>query len=370
MRLQVDVGSDAENCYNISCGKEEVVMKAVVRIWLMLLLTTALIACGNSAQDTSAPPSDEATAVTEEMSQADEAMTVADDAQEDSDGNAGNEWNGANFNANLDVLDSYTATFSFEDGSGEGKQAWSWQQSVIREPRAMEMYTNDKGTESTAGKYRLVQIGDNVYSVSKDPAQCIMVVNQPQNQGLSPDSVMTGLPFSMTNDGPGETMFGRDTDSYSYSGTDLDGTSYEATALVDRESGFAYRYEVTGTRKNGDTSEPFRWEYELVDVNSVTTITVPAECENVGQGAKWPLPEGATMTMQTNEMMSFDTPQQVDELAAFYDEAMPAAGYTPAAGGMATDTSVMANFTKDGKTVTIIMTYQDGKTTVIITQQG
>lgn len=345
-------------------------MKAVVRIVLMLLLTTALIACGNSADDTSAPTSDEATAVSQEMPQTDDSMPEADDAQADADSDAGSAWNSANFSANLDALDSYTATFSFEDGSGDGKQVWSWQQSVIREPRAMEMYTNDNGAESTAGAYRLVQIGDDVYSVSKDPAQCIMVVNQPQNQGLSPNSVMTGLPFSMTNDGPGETMFGRATDSYSYSGTDLDGTSYEATALVDRESGFAYRYEVTGTRKNGDTSEPFRWKYALVDVNAVAAITVPAECENVGQGAKWPLPEGATMTMQTNEMMSFDTPQRVDELVAFYDEAMPKAGYTPAAGGMTTDTSVMANYTKDEKTVTIIMTYQDGKTTVIITQQG
>jgi hypothetical protein len=344
-------------------------MYRVYLVIRMLVVATVLVACGGAEDAASTSASDDVS-VSQDVAQSDAVDPGADSVPDDVSGDDGSEWNGASFNTNLEALDSYTAKFTYEDGSGDNKQAWSWQQSVIRDPRAMEMYSNDKGTESTAGAYRLVQIGDRVYSVSNDPVQCIMVVNQPQNQGLSPDSVIAGLPFSMRKDGPGEAMFGRATDRYSYTGTDFDGTSYQATALVDRDGGFAYRYQVIGERKNGDAVEPFTWNYELIDVNSVPTIEIPSECENVGNGAKWPLPEGATMTMQTNEMMSYDTPQQVDELAAFYAEEMPKAGYSPAEGGMTTDTSVMANFTKDGKTVTIIMTYQDGKTTVIITQQG
>ena len=349
--------------------RKEGVMNRVYWVIQMLVVAAVLVACGNAGDAASTTASDNAS-VSQDIAQPDAATPEAENSQDAESDADGSEWNGTSFNANLDALDSYTAKFTYEDGSGDNKQAWSWQQSVTREPPAMEMYSNDKGTENAAGAYRLVQIGDSVYSVSNDPIQCIMVVNQPQNQGLSPESVITGLPFSMRKDGPGEEMFGRATDRYSYAGTDFDGTSYQATALIDREGGFAYRYEVIGERKNGDAVEPFTWNYELIDVNSVPAIEIPAECENVGNGAKWPLPEGATMTMQTNEMMSYDTPKQVDELAAFYAEAMPKAGYTPAEGGMTTDTSVMANYTKDDKTVTIIMTYQDGKTTVIITQQG
>lgn len=349
-------------------------MKHVRLCVATLIIAVLLTACGGSnTTESNAPASDQATAVQDTAAQSDTTdaeQTTDTDTQSTESATSGDEWSGSNFNENIDSLKSYTATFTYEHGDGDAKQAWSWRQSVIREPLAIEMYTNDKGADSTAGSYHLVQIGDKMYSVTTDPVQCILVVNQPQNQGLQPDTFMTGLPFSMKKEGPGPDMFGNATDKFAYSGNELDGSSYQATALVDRAKGFAYSYDVSGMQKNGDAKEPFHWTYELTDVNNVPAITIPKECENVGSGTKWPLPEGAELTMQTNEMMSYSSTKPVKELADFYAEEMPKAGYTVGDGGMTTDDSIMAVYTKDSMTVTIIMTFQDGKTTVIITQQG
>jgi len=35
--------------------------------------------------------------------------------------------------------------------------------------------------------FHMVQIGAKIYSVTNDPVQCIIVVNQPRNQCLNPE---------------------------------------------------------------------------------------------------------------------------------------------------------------------------------------
>ncbi len=349
-------------------------MQKLHQIVILLLLSLLLVACGGGAAGDAqgaAGGNDSAAVAQDETPQTEDEAPKPEDANEaDTDANtSSDEWSGSNFNANLDSLDSYTAVFTYEQGEGDAKQTWSWQQRMTREPRAMEMYSNDKGTDSSAGAYHLVQIGDAIYSVSKDPVQCIKVTNQSQDQGMSPDSVLTGLPFSMKKVGAGPDLFGRATDEYTYQADDIDGSSYDATAIVDREGGFAYSYDVTGTQKNGDKQEPFAWKYELKDVNSGINIEVPAECAAIESGLQWPLPDDAKVTMQTNEMLSFETTKPLKELAKFYDDEMANAGYTTGEGGMSMDNTVMAVYTKDLQTVTVMMTLQDGKTTVIITTQ-
>jgi hypothetical protein len=346
-----------------------------LRLFLVLVLFgVMLVACGSntSSDESTAPAAAEAPADSADADTSADSESAAEAPAEssDADASASDEWSGASFNRNLEALDSYTATFTYEQGEGDAKKAWSWQQRVIREPRAVEMFTNDVGTDSTAGSYHIVQIGDKMYSVTSELNQCMLIVNQPDEQGLQPDSILSGLPFSMKKEGAGPDKFGRATDQYSYTGDDVDGSSYQATAIVDRADGFAYNYDVVGVQKNAEVNEPFRWTYELKEVNSVASIEIPKGCEDVSAGTKWPVPEGAVMTMQTNEMVSFTSTQPLKEVADFYADAMPAAGYTAADGSMTMDNTVMANYSKDGANVSVIMTFQDGKTTVIITTQG
>jgi hypothetical protein len=253
--------------------------------------------------------------------------------------------------------------------SAGAESTWVWQQKVIREPAAMEMRTNSKSADIQATDYRMVKIADKTYSVSDNPAQCIIVVDQPQSQSMNPDSIIGNIPFAMQKTGAGPDVLGRPTDAYVYEGTEADGSTYKSSALVERNEEYAMQWEVSGTTKNGDVLEPFSWKYELTDINAVPPITLPKECESVGSGNKWPMPDGAQITMQTNEMMALTTDKSVVELTEFYTTAMKDAGYAASDGAMNSTDSSLLPFSKGGKIITVIISQQDGKGTVIITQQ-
>lgn len=342
-----------------------------------LLVLLVLSACGKSAPATTASETPQTTVEAANGQSNDVSTdvtaepTVVTEATNTTDGGTttGDTWSGSGFANKLDTLDSYTATFTYTTTTDGKEAAWIWQQKVIHNPAAMEMRTNSKGADIQAADYHMVKIADKTYSVSDDPAQCIIVVDQPQSQGLNPDSIIGNIPFAMQKTGAGPDVLGHPTDAYSYEGTEADGATYKSSALVERNEGYAMQWEVTGKTKNGATLEPFSWKYVLSDINAVALITLPKECENVGSGNKWPMPDGAQVTMQTNEMMSFTTDKSVKELTDFYTTAMKDAGYVASDGAMNSADSSMLPFTKNGKIITVIISQQNGKGTVIITQQ-
>ena len=346
----------------------------VVGIALILVLG----ACGKSATSTSTTENSQPTVevsnnqTSDESTQVPAEPTVAADAEATATPESAPEsdtWSGNEFANKLDTLDSYTATFTYTTTSDGKDSTWVWQQKVIHNPAAMEMRTNSKGADLQAADYRMVKIADKTYSVSDDPAQCIIVTDQAGSQGLNPDSIIGNIPFSMKKTGAGADVSGHSTDAYVFEGTEADGSIYRSSALVERNAGYAMQWEVTGKTKNGDVLEPFSWKYELTDINAVASITLPKECESVGSGNKWPMPDGAQITMQTNEMTALTTGKSVKELTDFYTTAMKAAGYVASDGGMNSTDSSMLLFSKDGNTITVIISQQGGKGTVIITQQ-
>ncbi len=304
---------------------------------------------------------DAATVVTD-ATPAIEAPTAADAAENDS-------WSGNNFANKLDTLDSYTATFTYTSTSNGKESTWVWQQKVIHNPAAMEIRTNSNGSDIQAADFRMVKIADKMYTVTNDPVQCIVVADQSLSEGLNPDSIIGNIPFAMQKTGAGPDVFGHATDAYAFTGNAADGSNYQSNALLERNVGYAMRWEVTGKEKNGATLEPMSWKYELSDINAVAPVTLPKECENIGSGTKWPMPDGAQVTMETNEMLGLTSAKSVKELTDFYSTAMKDAGYESSDGGMTTADSTMLMFKKDSKTIAVIISLQDGKGMVIITQQ-
>jgi hypothetical protein len=334
-----------------------------------------LSACGTAAPAGSASENPQTTVEATDGQSSDVSTDVTAEAETDAttspdDGvSASDTWSGSEFANKLDTLDSYTATFTYTTTNNGKESTWVWQQKVIREPAAMEMRTNSKSADIQAADYRMVKIADKTYSVSDDPAQCIIVVDQPQSQNLNPDSIIGNIPFAMQKTGAGPDVLGRPTDAFGYEGTEADGATYQSTALVERNVGYAMQWQVSGTTKNGDVLEPFSWKYELTDINAVPPITLPKECETVGIGNKWPMPDDAQITMQTNEMMALTTAKSVNELTEFYATAMKDAGFEASDGAMNSTDSSLLPFKKDGNIITVIISQQDGKSTVIITQQ-
>jgi len=350
-------------------------MKRYPIVTSCIVLMLLLIACGQAPAPDSTSQSDQTTvevsadqttdaptAVVADATPAAEEPTPADESD-------GASWSGDSFANKLDTLDSYTATFTYTTTNNGQDTSWVWQQKVTKNPATMEMRTNSTGSDVQAADYYMVKIADKTYSVSADPAQCIIVVDQPGTQTMNPDSIIGNIPFAMQKTGAGPDVLGRPTDAYAYEGTEADGSSYQSTALVERNDGYAMRWEVTGKTKTSDVLEPFSWKYELTDINTVAPITLPKECENLASGSSWPMPEGAQITMQTNQIVALTSDKSVQELTDFYTTAMKDAGYTSSEGGMNTADTSMLMFTKDDKTTTIMISLQDGKGTVIITQQ-
>lgn len=340
-----------------------------------LVFLFIMSACGKSAPaDTGSAPA-QATAVSVATAEpmvtatAESMVTTEATATADPASTASDTWSGSEFAHKLDTLASYTATFTYTTTADGKDSTWVWQQKVIHQPAAIEVRTNSKGADLQASDYHMVKIANKMYSVSNDPAQCIIVTDQAGSQGLNPDSIIGKLPFAMQKKGAGPDVLGHPTDAYVYEGTKADGSTYKSSALVERNEGYAMQWEVSGKAKNGDALEPFSWKYALTDINSVAAIALPKECESVGSGNKWPMPDGAQVTMQTNEMASFTTDKSVKELTDFYTTAMKNSGYTPSDGGMNTADTSMLLFSKDGKTITVIISQQNGKGAVIITQQ-
>lgn len=352
-------------------------MKRMRIFVISMLFLLVLSACGKSTTADTASENPQATVEVTENQSSDVSSDVTVEptteseatASTDDSTSASDTWSGSGFDNKLDTLDSYTATFTYTTTNNGQDTSWVWQQKVTKNPAAMEMRTNSTGTDVQAADYYMVKIADKTYSVSADPVQCIIVVDQPDAQTTNPDSIIGDIPFSMQKTGAGPDVLGRPTDAYTYEGTEADGATYKSAALVERNEGYAMQWEVSGTTKNGEVLEPFSWKYELTDINTVAPIILPKECENLASGSSWPMPEGAQITMQTNQMVALTSDKSVPELTDFYTTAMKDAGYTPSEGGMnAADTSMLM-FTKDDKNITIMISLQEGKGMVIITQQ-
>lgn len=350
-------------------------MKHYPIVTCCIVLMLLLIACGQASAPDSTSQSDQTTVEISADQSTDTPTAVVVDATPaaeeptpvgESDGAL---WSGDSFANKLDTLDSYMATFTYTTTNNDQDTSWVWQQKVTKNPAAMEMRTNSNGTDVQSTDYYMVKIADKTYSVSADPAQCIIVVDQPGTQTMNPDSIIGNIPFAMQKTGAGPDVLGRPTDAYAYESTEADGSSYQSTALVERNDGYAMRWEVTGKTKTSDALEPFSWNYELSDINAVAPITLPKECENLASGSTWPMPVGAQISMQTNQMLMLTSDKSVQELTDFYATAMKDAGYTPSEGGMNTADTSMLMFTKDDKTTTIMISLQEGKGMVIISQQ-
>lgn len=350
-------------------------MKHYPIVTCCIVLMLLLIACGQASAPDSTSQSDQTTVEISADQSTDTPTAVVVDATPaaeeptpvgESDGAL---WSGDSFANKLDTLDSYMATFTYTTTNNDQDTSWVWQQKVTKNPAAMEMRTNSNGTDVQSTDYYMVKIADKTYSVSADPAQCIIVVDQPGTQTMNPDSIIGNIPFAMQKTGAGPDVLGRPTDAYAYESTEADGSSYQSTALVERNDGYAMRWEVTGKTKTSDALEPFSWNYELSDINAVAPITLPKECENLASGSTWPMPVGAQISMQTNQMLMLTSDKSVQELTDFYTTAMKDAGYTPSEGGMNTADTSMLMFTKDDKTTTIMISLQEGKGMVIISQQ-
>ena len=68
-------------------------------------------------------------------------------------------------------------------------------------------------------------------------------------------------------------------------------------------------------------------------------------------------------------MVTYTSPSSFDVVQAFYEEQMPADGWSDTGEGFSSEGSAMMSYSKEGRAVSIMLTEEDGKVSVLIMSQ-
>ncbi len=344
-----------------------------MRAFMMLLvMVSLLVACGSADsnatnQDVNGETPVENAAENTSSNDATDASTAEGTTSDEAGATEESIWQ-ADVNRNLDAVKSYVATFTYKSQPEGGEaQEWSWRQVVNRDPFASDT-TTDTVSGQGMGEFRMIVMGDKSYLIS-DGMQCMAMTDENnQNEMMDPQNFMSSAAYDMRKDGSGPTIDGRATDKYV--GEYNDGANtVTSIAYVDPSTEITMRWEVSGTSDSNGAKETFTWAYELSDIDAAPNVEMPAECQAMTEASSYPMPDDAQVTLQSAEMFAYTTSQALADVVEFYTLEMPAAGYTEAEGSMTTPDMSMLSYAKDGKTVSVMITVQDGKTNVIITAQ-
>jgi hypothetical protein len=108
-------------------------------------------------------------------------------------------------------------------------------------------------------------------------------------------------------------------------------------------------------------------DYNLTDVNQPITIEPPAEAMDQTQGREDipQLPDAQQISAMDNFIM-YSTDRSVSEAAEFYEREMPASGWQSEGDSMVMEDAAFLNFTKDGATASIIISFDEMEGTNVI----
>lgn len=137
---------------------------------------------------------------------------------------------------------------------------------------------------------------------------------------------------------------------------------------VATDGGYVVKYLLT-TKGNADyfgegIEGTIIWDYELTGINQPVTITLPDNCP--GGMVNAPLLPDAADVLNVPGLLSFTTTKSMTEATVFYQQKLPAVGWQLAGDPAIGDTEALLEFTQAGQQLSVIITTNDGSTTVHI----
>ena len=100
------------------------------------------------------------------------------------------------------------------------------------------------------------------------------------------------------------------------------------------------------------------------DVNQPITIEPPPGCE--AAKSEFPMLPDATGVTTMGGMVMYESASSFDDVLAFYQEQMPADGWSDTGDSFISEGTAMLSYTKDGRTATVTLTEGDGTVSVMI----
>jgi hypothetical protein len=320
------------------------------------LSPTEAPAGGEQAEATEAPPS--VGTETEEVEEPEEGENISL----------------SSVTSGLQSLDSYRGYFkmTFEGSTEDEEGQWVMEMDMehMREPFAQRVVF--RGGETGLGEgFESVQIGDQNYIVFGE-GQCISSSADEEDamdmELFGIDDAIGGLEGARRAR-PDETVNGVLCRHYVFDEKALGWgifTRAEGEMWVAIDGDYVVKYAVQAEGENPITGDEgnIEWEYEIRDVNEPITIEPPAGCE--AAESEFPIMPAATNVSTFGDMVTYESSSSFDGVLAFYQEQMPAEGWSDTGDSFITEGTAMLGYTKDGRSVNVTLTEADGKITVMI----
>lgn len=137
---------------------------------------------------------------------------------------------------------------------------------------------------------------------------------------------------------------------------------------VASDGGYIVKYLLTTKAKAdyfGDGIEgTLSFDYELTDVNGPVEIKLPEDCPP-GLVDAPQLPDASNVVSRLG-VLTYETSSSVQDAGVFYQKEIPNLGWTVVGEPSITDTSALLGFTKDDQMMSVMITAENGITTVQI----
>lgn len=285
--------------------------------------------------------------------------------------------------AGLDKLKSYRLKWVAKSTSTEGdttkKSSWDWTEEFVADPPGLHWVWTSLDGDNKPTSMETWQIGNTMYMLSGDPSQggsCVSISSDDRKSQLTKGIFSPSL-LGRVNDARyvgRDTVNGIPTRHYRYDekATLIAGLGKVAGEVwVAEDGGYVAKDQVNWTGGSGlfgaaSTGKgDGSWTWELSEVNQPMTIKAPENCEGAAGGL--PLMADATDKSTFGDFITYKSKSSPDEVAAFYKEAMPAAGWKLEGEPTATEQMVQMAFAKDDQRAQLIITVADEATQVMIT---
>ena len=347
--------------------------------WIAAVLVAAALAL-SACQGSSTPASATSTPAASAPENANDNTAGQPEPTEDS---PEEEFELSNVTEGLSGLDSYKTTFtmSFEGTEAGQPKSWTWvtEESYRKDPPAKRTAFTGTGTDAAdTGGFEMIEVDGKTYSIFGD----ICTSGESDN---APDATATFRPSDIIGDirssqfVGAETINGVPTRHYVVDESGFSVLGYadtKAEAWIADPGNFVVKYTLQATGKDtffstGQDSEgTIRWDYEVSNVNQPVDVQAPEDCGGAPEDI--PVMPDARDMSSFGDLTTYTSPSALGDVVAFYKAEMPNSGWSEDAssGSVSTETFTTLSFTKDGRTASITITYDQASGTTVLIQAG
>lgn len=232
-------------------------------------------------------------------------------------------------------LDDYSAAFDLSfTADGESGPTWSYHIETQVSPDSLTRSLSMEGVSAAQdpGDITLTRLNDAQYLTGEatEAAGCLIIpLAQSIDQTfLTPDNLLSPAALSKVLSAKGDQkVAGRAGTRYVFDDQDLGAfTAASGEIVVDQETGITLRYVFSGQTRDtlflDDRPGVIEWTYEVTSVGDTGEAEVPEACQ-----IRYPFPDDASNLTKLPGLITFESPQPPDSVRAYYEEALPAAGW-------------------------------------------